>query len=378
MNSTGKRIIKKVVAISIIISMTMANLAMVGINLVSYAEDLIEINNSNVGFNAYFKDEKQSQSTTQKINEKDLKLAIELSVSDDGYLTDGKIQLDDNSNFKFKTDLEDNYISKIEDKAIYLKQINGGDKITIEVGIEFAEKEEFELDYLNRATNMSLSGTYVNSRNVNKKQNVNIKGNARLTINWQSGDDIDSNLDARLLTNSTYNVNEEDKRIVQLLVSSKVKDNSYPVQNTKIELNIPNSPESVVVDKRKTGATNGDSAFGESNYQYADGKLTINVENGQNDKIKWLKNVDDTFIVTIEYPQDAEIANSMISINSAITTYDSKTLEKNKELEIDKEIENLVSIEEVENQSSIAKGKIYAKQEKEYSTTTKLYVNYAC
>ena len=285
MNSTGKRIIQKILAILIIISMTMANLTMVGINLVSYAQDQIEINNSNVGFNAYFKDENQSQSTTQRINEKDLKLAIDLSVSDDGYLTDGKIQLDDKANFKFKTDLQDSHVSKIEDKAIYLKQINGGDKITIEVGIEFAEGEEFDLDYLNRTSNMSLTGTYVNSKSVDKKKNISIEGNTKLTINWKSSDDITSNLDATLLTNSIYNVNEEEKRIVQLLVSSKVKDNSYPVQNTKIELNIPNSPESVVVNKRTTEATNGDSEFGENNYQYANGKLTIKVENGQNDKI---------------------------------------------------------------------------------------------
>ena len=52
---------------------------------------------------------------TQKIDKKDLKLAIELGVSDIGYLTDGKIQLDDNANFKFKTDLQDSHISKIED-----------------------------------------------------------------------------------------------------------------------------------------------------------------------------------------------------------------------------------------------------------------------
>lgn len=101
MNCTGKRIIQKILAILIIMSMTMANLTMVGMNLVSYAADFIEINNSNVRFNAYFKDGSQSQLTTQKLDEKDLKLAIELGVSNDGYLTDGKIQLDDNANFKF-------------------------------------------------------------------------------------------------------------------------------------------------------------------------------------------------------------------------------------------------------------------------------------
>ena len=44
MNCTGKRIIQKILAILIIMSMTMANLTMVGMNLVSYAADFIEIN----------------------------------------------------------------------------------------------------------------------------------------------------------------------------------------------------------------------------------------------------------------------------------------------------------------------------------------------
>ena len=95
-------------------------------------------------------------------------------------------------------------------------------------------------------------------------------------------------------------------------------------------------------------------------------------------KIRWLKNSYDAFIVTIQYSKDAEISNSTIAVNSALTTYDSKTLEQNTEVAIDKEVENLVTTEERENQRSIAKkGNLYAKQEKEYSTTTKLYVNYA-
>ena len=42
MNSIEIRIIQKILAILIIISMTMANLTMVGIDLVSYAADFIE------------------------------------------------------------------------------------------------------------------------------------------------------------------------------------------------------------------------------------------------------------------------------------------------------------------------------------------------
>ena len=54
MNSTGKRIIQKTLAIAIILIMTMADLCFVGASLVSYAIDVAETNNQNVEFKAYF------------------------------------------------------------------------------------------------------------------------------------------------------------------------------------------------------------------------------------------------------------------------------------------------------------------------------------
>ena len=373
MNSTGKRIIQKTLAIAIILIMTMADLCFIGASLVSYAVNVAETSDKNVDFKAYFLNGSDTLETTATIDKKDLKVAIELGVKKDGYLSNAKIELDDNSNFKFKTDTKNDYINNIDEKSITFKQINEGESIKVEAGIEFANKQEFDLDYLNKTSTMNLSATYANSKN----NNTQITGKAELKINWTSPENISSALSSEILTNSIYNEDGSNKRIVQLLISSKVENNSYPVKNTNIELNIPGEPETVTVHKRTSSATNGDRTFNSDNYTYADGKLTINVQNGENNQIVWQKNVNDVFVVTAKYPETAEVTNSKITTNSVIKTYDDKELTKSVETSIVEEKEKLVSISEIETQNELAKGKIYAGEDKDYITNTEVYIDYA-
>ena len=377
MNIAGKRIIQKVLAILVVLAMTMAQVTMVGVNLVSYAADLVKINNENVGFNVYFEDGNNSLETTSTTDNGDLKLAIDLNVKKDGYLSGGKIELDENSNFKFKLKNSNSYVSKVEDRAIYLNQINEGDTVKIEVGVEFINSDEFDVDYLNRASVISLSGTYVNSKNVERAQRIQIDGSAELKVNWKSIDETKAALNAELLTNSTYKVDDVNKRIVQLLIVSGLENNSYPVKNTSVELNIPGEPESVEVHKRSTKATNGDTEFTENNYTYSEGKLTINVENGQDGKVKWAKNANDTFVVTLTYLETENVINSKIAVNSLLTTYDDKELAQSREVVVEKEVEAMVSGDQFEDPREIAKGNLYIGKEKTYSTLTNIYVDYA-
>ena len=373
MNSAGKRIIQKTLAIAIILIMTMADLCFVGASFVSYAVDIAETSNKNVEFKTYFSNGSESLETTATTDKKDLKVVIELGVKKDGYLSNAKVELDENSSFKFKTDTKSEYISKIDEKSITFKQLNEGDIVKVEAGIEFSNKQEFDADYLSRVSTMNLSGTYVNSKN----SNTQITGKSELKINWISPEDIKSTLSSELLTNSVYSEDETNKRVVQVLISSKVENNSYPVKNTNIEVNIPGEPETVVVHKRTTAATNGDKEFNANNYSYADGKLTINVQNGTDNKISWSKNVNDVFVVTAKYPETSEITNLKITTNATVTTYDDKALTQSKEINIVDNKESLVSISEIEAQKEMAKGKIYAGENKDYNTSSEVYVDYA-
>ena len=376
MNTTGKRIIQKILAIFVIITMTMADFAMVGTNLVSYAIDLAQTNNENVVFKAYFSNENGALETTQKIDAKDLKLSIDLSVKNDGYLTDGKIQLDEGANFKFKEDIKDAHISKIENNTIYLNQINDGDTVKLDLGIEFYEKEVLDVDYLNKTSTINLSGKYINSKNVENNKTIQITGKAEIKINWLSKDDIASTLETSLLTNAKLTVEGAEKKIVQVLVNSKLNENSYPVKSTNIELNIEKQPENITVQKRTSAATNGDKEFTQSNYTYTNGVLNIKVENGQEGNISWQKNAEDIFVVTLTYPSTEEISGSKVNVKSNIETYDQKQLLSTGEIIIDQDVDGMITAKEIQSSSKIGKGKIYTGEEKTYSTTTELYINY--
>ncbi len=381
MNTTGRRIIQKTCAIASIFTITMADLSMVGSNLIqmaqigsssiSYAIDTAEVNNQNIEFKAYFANNK-TLNTTAAIDKQDLKVTFELGVKKDGYLSNAKIELDENANFKFKTDTKSEYISNIDEKSLTFKQINDGDIKTVEVGIEFTNLQEFDIDYLSRTSIINLTGNYVNSKN-----SAQIKGKAELNLNWTYPENINSVLSAEVLTNATYNEDGTNKKIVQLLVKSKIENNSYPVRDTNIELNIPAEAETVTVHKRTTASTNGDKEFLSSNYEYKDGKLIIRVANGQNNKIVWQKNASDEFVVTLKYPETVEITNSKITANSSIYTYNDKVLSKSVETTISENKENFATITEKETQSEIAKGKIYAGEQKEYITKTEVNIDYA-
>ena len=111
MNNTIKRIIKKYVSILIVLTLTVADFSWVGINLVSYAADTIATNNDNVYYNAYFDTSNQVTEVDAEVNKKDLNLIIEVGVKKDGYLSDGRIALDEQSNFLFQTDITDSHIN---------------------------------------------------------------------------------------------------------------------------------------------------------------------------------------------------------------------------------------------------------------------------
>lgn len=372
MNSTIRRIVIKIVAMLVVLTLTLADFGWVGINLVSYAIDTIGTNNENVYYNVYFDTYNQSTEADAEVNKMDLNLIIEIGVKKDGYLSDGKIELDEQSNFLFQNDAKDSHINKVEDRVIELKQINEGDSIKIKVPVKFSYFAEFDSNYLNKESLIKLSGKYINS----KKKDIEINGEANVKINWKSEKEIKSTLSTELLTNSTYEVEEQNKKIVQLIVSSKIDNNSYPVKDTKILMNIPQEPEKVTVQKRTTDSTNGDKEFNENNYEYKDGKLSITIKNGD-ELINWKKNAEDILIVTIQYPETIDTKNIEIKTDSVINTIDEKELKQSSNIVVKDEKEGAVTNSIEEKQEEISKGKLYTGDTKTYNVKSNLYINYA-
>ena len=374
MSFTGKKAIQKIIAIFVILILILADFAIIGANVVSYAIDMVVTNNENVEFSAYFVNSQNEQikETDYDINGEDLKLYVEISVKNEGYFN-GEISLEDSS-FKFNQDSSNENIKSIEDNKVTLNQINAGKTATIELGISYNNSEKVSTRSLNMDNKINLTGIYKNS-----KKDVEIKGETAVKINWKSADDTRANINATVLTNQNYKINDTNKKVMQVLVNSKLNNNIYPVKNTKIELNIPNGAESVRVHSRSTLATNGNAEFNENNYQYntETGILTINIDNIEKDgQISWNKNSEDSLVITCVYPENHNL-NNIVTVNSIITTYDDKQLSANSQIEIKDSIDGIITNKIIENEISIYKGKIYTDEQRNYNTSTILNVDYA-
>ena len=138
-----QRILNAITAMLLILTLTMANVIMLCVDVVSYAANSIDnsTNSKNVEFMAYFKDANGNKTTSMdaKTNAEDLKLYFQVAVSKEGYFN-GNIVLN-NANFRLKSNILSDSVSKRENNVVYLNQINAGENKEIEVGIELLKDE---------------------------------------------------------------------------------------------------------------------------------------------------------------------------------------------------------------------------------------------
>ena len=372
-----KNIINKLCAMLLIIALTVSNFLFVGEAAVSYAVETIKTNNSNVDFSAYFLNENgEKVDKIGKNIKEEQDLYVDVTVRNEGYFN-GKISLA-NSNFNIKDEIQTQDIAEISDNTVTLNQINAGSTVTIKLKIEAKSSDTITADNLSSSSEIVLEGQYVNSKNVEKAKYIDIKGTATVGIHWKSRDDTNAELSSKILTNSIYEINGEEKRIVQVLVSSKITENNYPVKQTEIDLTMTKKPENVNVYAKSTKATNSNISFGDSNSSYdeANSKISIKLENTNTDNISWNKNTEDSFIVSYIFNKDEDISNTQVSINDKISTYDNKELTAKSDVQIKEEIDGIISYSIENTEKEIYKGKIYTGEERSYNTTSKIDVNY--
>ncbi len=378
MNITRTNLINKICAILVIFALTVSDFLLVGETAVSYAIDVVKTNNANIEFSVYFQNEKGEKYDTLEQNiEKEEYLYVDVSVKNEGYLNNGEIKIADN-NFNIKEDKLSEGISEIKDNVVKLNQINAGSTVTIKLAIEAKKDNSINKTALEGKTLVELSGEYVNSKNVEKGKHIDIKGKAELEVKWKSSEDAKAELNGKLITNSIYEVNGETKRLVQMLVSSKVTNNNYPVEYTELTLNVPSKVENVVVNARSNKATNSKAEFGEANYEYNrnENKLTIKVSNEDGENISWEKNAEDMYVISYILNKEDNIANEEININDKIKLYDGKEIEENKNVHIEEEIDGVISSTIESSENEIYKGKIYTGEERDYIETNKINIDY--
>ena len=372
------RKLNAIIAIEIILSMTLYYFVLIGFTAISYAIDIVETNNHNIDFSAYFIDangEKTSVSE-KSINEREY-LYVDVTVKNEGYFN-GIINLN-NNNFNIVQEIQSDNIEAISGNEVKLKQINSGSTQTIKLLIQASREDSINRMQFNANTEIVLSGDYINSKNIDSENKFQINGTTNVQMIWSSSEDISSELVAKVLTNSIYELKGESKRIAQLLIDSNVKNNEYPVSKTEIKLQVPQNIENVSVFARSNNATNENMVFSEKDYEYdkTNNIVTINLKNDNEQVISWKKDCKDSLVVTFILNSDEDIKNQNLLVNSKITTYDQKILENNSNIIINEEIDGIVTSELITKENSIYKGKIYTGEDRVYYIASQVYINYS-
>ena len=365
-----QKFLQVITSILLIITMTIANFLLICVNVVSYAADVINAdkstNHKNVEFMAYFKDENGNKVTekSEATNNENLKLYFEVSVNREGYFN-GKISLKD-ANFTIKTDILSDSVNKIENNIIYLNQIKAGETKEIEVNIDILKNEKFDLRLIDLNSIVSIEGIYRDST----EKDISIKAEKNIKLSLVSPYNNENIiLSQNIITNKIFTINGEDKRIIQVEVKSGLDNNLFPINNSKIDIQVPKIsdmyPESVLVNANDILTTNG-SNLSEDDWKYDEnsGILEINIENREEEgKISWNKVGTDTFIVTYIFDKEVEISEEKIFINSEIKLYDTKstTIKSSNEIKLNnEEKDSIVTSVITQNEASIYKGKLYA------------------
>lgn len=288
-----------------------------GSGLISYAAD----EQNQITFNAQILD-----SEGKEVKEADImsELNLHLSIAvKEGNLKNVNLDLS-NCNFKLKDE------SGID-------QINAGETKELDFKIVARNDDQFKLDLLNMESKIKLTGTYSNdnkTEEVNKEKTVSVKWNAQELYNMDDETRKATKvLENEIITNKTYTIDGEEKRVVQVKIKSGIKDNIYPIEKTQITANPLESgkkeegkfvaenelkAEKVEVVAYSTKATNGkdgsanfgkteENKLGSWKYDSESGKITITVNNSkdENNCVEWAKNAVDEFVVTYIYNEES-------------------------------------------------------------------------
>ena len=371
------------IALEIILTMTLYYFIFVGDAIITYAADLIESLNPEIEMDAYFVDQNGNKlkEIEAAVNEENLNLYVDIAVKSEGCFN-GAIYLN-NSNFEIAKETVDENIVSVDGNKVNLKQIDGKSDVTINLKISPIKADSYKLENLNKETEVALEGIYKISDS--KKSEFSRAKNVKLTIkNPYEEQDDNLILNANIITNGTFKVGDDVKKIVQVYLTSNLKDNIYPVKNNKISIKLPENVQNVEVLSRGTEATNGktEKEFESSNWNFdkTSSILTINVENKEIDgAINWKDNSLDKFIVNLTFDEKEDLSNANIIIKGQADLWNQKSTSiKTIELtDFTKNAEEIIKADINIQNEKIYKGYLYTKEETEFSSNSTIDIRYS-
>ena len=369
-----RKIIKKLLAILMIIAIMSTDFFILGSNLISYAAEANNsTNNKNIEFSAYFKNAKgeKVEKLDTSIKNEDLKLYAEVTVKNEGYLANATLELQ-NSNFNIKNTILTDSIASIDGNKVTLKQINAGATVSVELAIQPIIQDTLASDMLTKESELKLDGTYMET----SYKGLKINATQKVSLNIQADQDATAELTTEVITNKIFSIDNENKRMVQILAKSRLSENEYPIKQTIINIDEPilseKEPEKIEVVSLGTNATNGKRVITDEEWKKEEGQVKIAIKN-EDSTIEWNKNAYDEMVVTFIYDKSVEANKLEINTNSEITVHNNGTKYTAK---YTKGIENsepngIISTESSINAEGIYKGQIASNISAKYNTKTR-------
>lgn len=332
-----KQILRKTIALFLVMVMTMGNVSLIGTNVYAAFEELeqqkTESSDKNVSFDTYFQVGNNRVHGVTLDAKQEAYVNFEVKVGN-GFLKDSTISLN-NANFEIESIEEqsiDGIVKKSTANTIELNQINSNKTVTISAKIKMGHPEYVETNYCQRETTATFVSNYTN---IKGKENT-INAQINVGISW-----ITNELQTSIDSNVQKYMQFGNKAVIETKITSTLNENVLPIKNTNIKVTVPkvgeNLPEEVRVHAISTKATNGitnGESFNADNWNYnsESGELTINVENtaNQEGKVAW-ENGTDEYIVTYIYETTETIPAIDIKAQNTITTYTEATAENSIE-----------------------------------------------
>ena len=332
-----KQILRKTIALFLVMVMTMGNVSLIGTNVYAAFEELeqqkTESSDKNVSFDTYFQVGNTRMHGVTLDAKQEAYVNFEVKVGN-GFLKDSTISLN-NANFEIES-IEvqsiDGIVKNSTANTIELNQINSNKTVTISAKIKMGHPEYVETNYCQRETTATFVSNYTNIKG--KESAINAQIN--VGISWIANE-LQTSIDANVQKYMQFG----NKAVIETKITSTLNENVLPIKNTNIKVTVPkvgeNLPEEVRVHAISTKATNGitnGESFNADNWNYnsESGELTINVENtaNQEGKVAW-KNGTDEYIVTYIYETTETIPAIEIKAQNTITTYTEATAENSIE-----------------------------------------------
>ena len=336
----------------------------------------------NVKFRAYFsKTEGSVHYNIADVNSQDVEIAVELGVTEEGYLKNAVITLkpqneEEKLNYLVQEIIdESNMVQDNNKTTISLRQVDN--EQSVKLGLKVKQnigKENTTKSTMNQNSIVNLTGTYIDE---NGKE-VLINKDVNLNLGWTGKYELKNNVEIEKYI--PLDVDGDKKVFVQFNLKTGLEqlENLIPVESTDIKFKVPSlngiKPEKIEVIAKSTkgtnGLTEGKVQFNKDNWKEENEVININVENkeDENGRIN-IGSGEDEYLITCIYSTNAyeESQKGDVKFNIDLETkmkiYNNEEELKNsiKEDLIQKEtVGKLLSLDGDNKTEKIGKGKMYA------------------